>query len=412
MIRPASTFEVPGPHFVNSDAPLESHQREVTVRAPSLELIEFSRAAVMGGINLVFAGDKAVHADVVEPHRDMFLAEVEGIAKFVPESRKLYLPGPSLRPNSARKTLHFKEAITLLGDCSGNFAHWILEVLSKLVAIDELENYKSLPILVDGWVHPKFYESLAVLNSHYRPIYRLNRWQPATVERLIFITPPSYVAAEDRQFHFSGQPRPPSPDSFQFCAAELIALRCKAVAAAQKFVVTGNYMRELPMIWGIEYADGLAARVNNIPKPELRYSDAKRVYLKRVAASAGNPRQMLGGDRVESLLADFGFVAVDPAALSFVEQVMLLQNADCIVAPVGAALANLVFAPPGRKVIALAPYYRDADYYYFANLLGILGHKLYYIVGPQLDQPNIHRLHRDYMVDLQALKQTLQQFFN
>ena len=108
----------------------------------------------------------------------------------------------------------------------------------------------------------------------------------------------------------------------------------------------------------------------------------KQVYLKRVAASAGNPRQMLGGDRVESLLADFGFVAVDPAALSFVEQVMLLQNADCIVAPVGAALANLVFAPPGRKVIALAPYYRDADYYYFANLLGILGHKLYYIVGP------------------------------
>ena len=50
----------------------------------------------MGGINLVFAGDRAVHADVVEPHRDMFLAEVEGVAKFVPESRKLYVPGPSL----------------------------------------------------------------------------------------------------------------------------------------------------------------------------------------------------------------------------------------------------------------------------------------------------------------------------
>lgn len=410
LIRASSMVEVPGPRFINTAEPAGNPAEKVTVRAPPLEIVEFSNAAVMGGINIVLVGNEAIHADMIEPDRDMFLGEVEGVAKFTPGSRKLTLPGPPLRPNSPRKTLHFKEGISLLGDCSGNYAHWILEVLSKLAEIDEQDKYKSVPILVDGWVYPKFYESLAVLNSNYRPIHRVNRWQMASLDRLIYITPPSYVAAEDRRFHFTGEARPASPDSFQFSAETLTMLRNKAVAAAKKFAPSGTHLRGLPTVSGVGYSDGLVARLNKMPKPEYRYSDAKRVYLRRVAASAGNPRQMLGNEHVETLLSDFGFIAADPADLSFVEQVLLLQNAECVVAPIGAALANLIFAPPGKKVIALSPYYRDADYYYFANMLGILGHDLYYIVGPQVDQPNVHRLHRNYFVDLQALKQALQRF--
>jgi capsular polysaccharide biosynthesis protein len=117
---------------------------------------------------------------------------------------------------------------------------------------------------------------------------------------------------------------------------------------------------------------------------------------------------MLGGDKIESILADFGFIAADPAALTFAEQVLLLQNVECVVAPIGAALANLIFAPPGRKVIALAPYYRGADYYYFSNLMGVLGRELYFILGAQIDQPEVHRLNRDYMANVQALRGALE----
>jgi hypothetical protein len=252
LIRESSVAEVSGPRFINDADSVGNPTQTVTVHAPPLEIIEFSNATVMGGINVVLVGNKAIHADVIEPDRDMFLAEVEGVAKFAPATRKLTLPGPPLRPNSPRGTLHLKEGISLLGDCSGNYAHWILEALSKLAEIDEQDRYKSVPILVDGWLHPKFYESLAVFNSSHRPIHRVNRWQMAALDKLIYITPPSYVAAEDRRFHFTGRARPASPDSFQFSAETLTLLRRKAVAAAKRFALSGNQLRELPTVSGLD----------------------------------------------------------------------------------------------------------------------------------------------------------------
>jgi hypothetical protein len=104
LIREQERVNVPGPQFFGDYDFIASAQRAVTVEAPPLEIIEFANAAVMGGINIVLVGNQAVHADVIEPERDMFLSEVEGVAKFLPRKRKLYLPGPPLRPNSRRKT--------------------------------------------------------------------------------------------------------------------------------------------------------------------------------------------------------------------------------------------------------------------------------------------------------------------
>jgi len=406
--REAEGLEVAAPQFIGDYGKLAlSPEAKITVHAPRLEIVEFADAAVMGGTELVFVGHQAIHADVVDPKRDMFRAEVEGGAKFDPRTQKLSVPGPAMRSTSPRKPIHVGEAVSLLGECSGNYAHWLIEILPKLAALDDYESYRSLPLLVDGGIHPIFYQTLALLNTHCRPIQRVNLWQTVTVKRLIYMTPPAYTAPENRVFFLTGKLPAPSSASFLFSKGELAVLRRKAVAAAQRYIAAGAVLRTLPTITRIDYGGTTAAIVRDA-RADLGYSEVKRVYLRRAAVSAGNPRQMIGAERVESILADFDFLAVDPAALSFAEQVMLLQDADYVVAPIGAALANLIFAPPGRKVIALAPYYRDADYYYFSNMMGVLGHELYYILGPQLDQPNVHLLHRDYMVDLQALKDALQ----
>jgi capsular polysaccharide biosynthesis protein len=110
---------------------------------------------------------------------------------------------------------------------------------------------------------------------------------------------------------------------------------------------------------------------------------------------------------VESLILSYGFEALDPAELSVVDQMAVFQDAEYIISPVGAALANAIFTPAGCKVIALAPYYENANYYYYSNLMGVLGHDLHYVLGTQVEMDG-HVLHRNYSIDLDALKEALE----
>jgi capsular polysaccharide biosynthesis protein len=89
-----------------------------------------------------------------------------------------------------------------------------------------------------------------------------------------------------------------------------------------------------------------------------------------------------------------------------VDQVAAFASASKVVSPLGAALSNMIFAPKGCKVLGLSPYYKNASYYYFSNFMGVLGHDLHYVLGKQIND-NGHPFHRDYEIDLDALKLAL-----
>lgn len=70
--------------------------------------------------------------------------------------------------------------------------------------------------------------------------------------------------------------------------------------------------------------------------------------------------------------------------MSCQEQAVICLDAELIIAPIGATLANMIFAPKGRKVIILAPHYAGANYFYYTHLAAVLGHELTYVLGPQV----------------------------
>lgn len=407
QLRPKEMFEIPGPRFIGEyDYDIPKPQN-ISVSAPEISVYELKNVSLMGTTNLIFTEDKVFFPSVTDPSRDMFSMETNHAGTYRPGNKTLYV-----YPEG--EALQVKEAISLLGECNGNYAHWMIETLPKLIILRSMEEYRRLPILVDGWIHPILYETLFLLDTNARPIIRVNQWQMVSVKRAIFVTPPSYTAPENRAYHKTGVRPVPSPDAFPMSPKEFHQLRLFAAAQAKRYVANSHPPKVPANIFRIDAGvDGIKAAVHNPTQPgsqDVHHLSPKRIYLKREARSSGNPRQLFGAQRVESILAEYGFIAVDPAVLSFAEQVLLLETAECVVAPVGAALANAVFAPQGLKIIALAPYYQGADYYYFSNMMGALGHELHYVLGPQIDQPGVHWLHRDYMVDLSALRVALEKF--
>jgi hypothetical protein len=77
------------------------------------------------------------------------------------------------------------------------------------------------------------------------------------------------------------------------------------------------------------------------------------IYITR--GSSANNRTVVNEAELLAVLTERGFVAIDPGAMSVVEQIRAFALATTIVAPHGAALANLVFASPGASVIELFP---------------------------------------------------------
>lgn len=146
---------------------------------------------------------------------------------------------------------------------------------------------------------------------------------------------------------------------------------------------TTRFQRELLELWGIGEDEvvnsddvrhvraetlvvpGLASTIERNPpwvsqllRSRLVPAGVERVpgrflYLSRKAGL--HNRAILNEDAVLAVLRPLGFDVVDPGDFSLAEQIRMFAEADVIVAPHGASLANLPFCSPGSTILELFP---------------------------------------------------------
>jgi hypothetical protein len=115
----------------------------------------------------------------------------------------------------------------------------------------------------------------------------------------------------------------------------------------------------------------LRTRVAPAPPPE---HPGRRLYLAR---QGSRHRQVANEPEVIAALAKVGIESCQPETLSFGEQIRLFQSARLVVAPHGAALANIVFCPPGATVVEVfSRHYFNDCYQNLAREAGLAHHAL------------------------------------
>ena len=126
-----------------------------------------------------------------------------------------------------------------------------------------------------------------------------------------------------------------------------------------------------------------------------------------VARSCGTHRALINEVEIIDALKKMGFTIVYPGKLKFVEQIALFANAQIIVGPTGAGLANIIFANPECKIAVLAPATYNANYYVFAQLAQYLGQQIVY-VGGRPNSPS--SLHSEYQIDVSDLQKLVAEY--
>ena len=143
------------------------------------------------------------------------------------------------------------------------------------------------------------------------------------------------------------------------------------------------------------FVDTLSSNGNNYPS---------NFYITR---NDSRSRNVINENELIALLNRFGFTTLSLSGLSFEEQVRLFNNAEIIVSPHGAGLANLVFCKEGTKIIEIfSKGWVGTMYYDLAQKLGL---KYYYQLDNVSASPTsaAEAKHKHFMVDIAAVEKTL-----
>jgi capsular polysaccharide biosynthesis protein len=357
------SIEIPPAAYSGFGSEIASRENgAIKIDSPVLKIYEFPASMVVGGVEFAFVNQMAIHHDLFNPSQHSCPAENLGVVSLSRATNGLEL-------RLTKRAKRISAAVTLIGQCSGNYAHWLTETLPKLPLLDSSDQFSHLPLLVDDGLHPNMYASIQLVSKNCREIIRVKQWEPILLDRLVTVSQPGYERYVPHGI--SSRVAPAYINTFSRTALRLLRdAACRALEGYSQ-------------------------------------SHAPRIYLSR-SEKSGNIRQIENSSTIESVVRAYGAEVITPETMSFMEQVAACINVKTIVGPIGASMANMIFAPPGCKIILLAPYYDQVSYFYYSNLAGVLGHELHYVLGAQIDRGQ-HPAHRNYYIVEELLMATLGQ---
>lgn len=326
---------------------------QITTSEPEIKVGIVGGANAVSGTSLIIHDGIAFYPDLFLPKEHISPAEFNGYIDYNENFEKinLYFKGKYFE----------EEGIVLFGMITENWAHWILEVIPKLIFVDELGIDAKIPICIDSNVHKNFNEVLDLVNVKKRKVIYSEKYRNIHFKKLVFISPVSYTPPYfGKIFHNKTYPLA-SKDNHVFSKTALMKLKELVLKK-----ISGGY-------------------------------NYKKIYIHRSVKNSGNNRPIKDLYYIETLAMQKGYIKIDPGDFSFKEQVKIFMNAEKIIAPVGAALVNTIFCINKCKILALVGNFDNADYYYFSNLSGILGNDLYYLKSNKInDVENILNVVYEY----------------
>jgi capsular polysaccharide biosynthesis protein len=188
--------------------------------------------------------------------------------------------------------------------------------------------------------------------------------------------------------------------------AEIIELPPAAGA-----IVDGLTFVETPVgaLFGYLNPESLAGlRVDLLTRTGAASTPPLRLYMTRASATT---RTVVNEAETIDVLKRYGFETVDPAGMTFVEQVRLFARCEALVSPHGAGMANILFMEPGSPVLELASDTASGDTHVggeFWRLCYALGLPYLYQFCEKGENRGVHPIDVDLVVDTDLLTRNVE----
>jgi capsular polysaccharide biosynthesis protein len=136
----------------------------------------------------------------------------------------------------------------------------------------------------------------------------------------------------------------------------------------------------------------------------------RRIFLSRQSItreSNGTYRALLNEAELVEALSARGYEIVEPETLSFADQIRLFSEAELVIGLGGAALFNVVFSPPGARIVTIES--SSAFVHAHACIFSALGHHYGVIFGRQ-DPNDATPVQKRWSVDVRGVIEAIRQY--
>ena len=309
-------------------------------------------ATVVGGTNITFVQSDAIHHDLYDFRLDYTSEELHQRHTLRIKNRSLIINKYDSDPYRLSCGASFLDA------CSHNYAHWITEVLSRIVVFCSSSDAYNIPLLVDDGLHDNIIDSIFHVAGPDRQVILVPQGKSVLVDDLYLTSVCGYVPFERRQRKTpSSSEGIFSPLSFSLLVQNLIPK-----------ISHGN----------IE-----------------RYPD--RIYIKRNSKI----RSLVNASEIENSLIANGYFVFEPERYTFLEQVAFFNQAKVIVGGSGAAMANLIFCDEKAVIKIMISEDPETSYWYWQNIACASGKEIQYILGRRVG--TARGVHADFYLDPRLL---------
>ncbi|MHB8872554.1 MAG: glycosyltransferase family 61 protein [Myxococcaceae bacterium] len=307
------------------------------------------KVSVVGGTRLILAEDNLLL------HDELAQFEHADYRSKAPQVRLMSGKGALLTfQRSAEDPI--AEGILLSSDHDHSYFHGLVECLPKLALLDTLKELAGLPLLIGKSLHPNLVKALEAITQGRRPLLRLTDGELYSVGRLIVPSDLSRIMERP-----DGVPQ--------------VETDC---------VLSPAWLRRASEVVGRVYQGSASA-------------PWRKLYLTRRNASH---RKVSNESELELRLLDEGFEVVNLDGASVASQVALFRQAALVVAPTGAAIANLMYCRPGTRFVVLTSAPPCSNFHLYSQLADILEVALQYVVGGRQFIPSRFAAHDDYAMDI------------
>jgi capsular polysaccharide biosynthesis protein len=359
-LLPASRVDVPLPGvYPNEDRYLFSALPD-QYEFPEIRVAHVNDAIQFGGSNMVLWGELVIHHDLYDFAKDYTSEELHGRASIKPRRKRIRWLLDDKDPFVIPAAATFTDA------CAANYAHWMTEVLPRIMLFCSDERFADVPVVVDDGLHENIMNSLFRVVGGKREIITLPMGRALLVSDLYLVSVAGYVPF-DRRFK-------------------------KRATDSHGIFSAGSLTR-------------LSRKLTDHPGQDSHGPSRKRIFLQRNSET----RNITNAAEIEGLLGDYGFEAVDPGTLSFSDQVRVFRDAEIVVGATGAAFVNCIFSEPGTRIAILMGKHDSMIYQYWCNMLSPLGIDVSYVLGDITSERHLG-IHGNFQIDKRDIRDLMTGF--